>query len=74
MSVSGSHGDAKFDLEVSGASGNAVVYMELRKRGIWEVQFARLLREKQPSLVLFQATAAQPSIHRTLRDEAAQRL
>jgi Cytochrome oxidase complex assembly protein 1 len=60
LSVSGSSGDAKFDLNVSGSVHNAVVYTELRKRGVWEVQFARLLQEKQPPILLYSASAAQP--------------
>jgi Cytochrome oxidase complex assembly protein 1 len=60
MSVSGSSGDAKFDLNVSGSANNAVVYAELRKRGVWEVQFARLLREKQSPILLYSASADLP--------------
>jgi hypothetical protein len=59
MSVSGSSGDATFELNVSGSVRDAFVYTELRKRGVWEVQYARLLQEKQSPILLYSAPAAQ---------------
>lgn len=52
MQVSGGRGSAHFDLKVSGELRDADVYAELEKKGIWEVRFARLLRENESPIQL----------------------
>lgn len=43
MSTSGDSGNAKFTVNVEGAKGSTRVYVELRKRGAWEITYARML-------------------------------
>jgi hypothetical protein len=52
MEVSGGSGSAQLTLNVSGSTSSPQVYVELRKRGIWEVVFARLLTTDGQSVVL----------------------
>jgi hypothetical protein len=59
MNVSGTSGDAKFELKIAGSTHNAMVYAELKKHGTWEVQLARLVPENQPPILLY-SVAAQP--------------
>jgi hypothetical protein len=53
--VSGDSGSAKFTVNVDGAVSAPRAYVELRKRGVWEVTFARLLPEKGEPVVLMEA-------------------
>jgi len=43
LEVSGDTGSAQFTLNVRGATGSTRAYVELEKRGIWEITFAQLL-------------------------------
>jgi hypothetical protein len=43
LEVSGDTGSAQFTVNVRGATDSTRVYVELEKRGIWEITFARLL-------------------------------
>jgi len=43
LRFSGDTGSAQFTLNVRGATGSTRAYVELEKRGIWEITFARLL-------------------------------
>lgn len=60
MRVVGGFGEAKFELKVTGTVDDAVVYTELQKHGVWEVQLARLRQENQPPVLLSLVPAAQP--------------
>ena len=53
--VSGDDGSANFTVNVDGAVAAPRAYVELRKRGVWEVTFARLLPEKGEPIVLLEA-------------------
>lgn len=52
ISVSGATGMAKLELNVSGEKQRAEIYIELEKKGIWEVRFARLLRQNDSPVQL----------------------
>jgi hypothetical protein len=43
----GAQGDASFELSVQGEKESATAFVELQKRGVWEVKFARLVRAGQ---------------------------
>ena len=49
---SGAHGEASFDLTVSGQKGSAMIYVELEKKGIWEVRLARLVENEKTLIQL----------------------
>ena len=44
LEYSGANGDASFELSVEAERGSASAFIELQKRGVWEVKFARLIR------------------------------
>jgi hypothetical protein len=52
IEVSGGGGSAQLTVDVTGTRSSPQVYVELRKRGIWEVSFARLLAASGESVVL----------------------
>ena len=52
MSVSGGSGRAEFTINIHGASSSPRAYVELQKRGIWEIAYARLLPENQAPVLL----------------------
>lgn len=54
MSGGGDRGRAQFTVVLEGQKRDGRAYVELRKRGIWEVQFARLLPESGEPMVLFE--------------------
>jgi len=43
MEVSGDTGSAQLTLDIRGSSGSTRAYVELEKKGAWDVTFARLL-------------------------------
>ena len=45
-------GDAFSELSVKGERGSAIAFVELEKRGVWEVKFARLVRTGQEAIQL----------------------
>jgi len=60
MEVSGDSGSAQLTLEIRGASGSTRAYIELQKKGVWDVTFARLL-PASGTPVLLHDTTAKPS-------------
>ena len=44
LRYSGANGDASFELSVEAERDSAFAFIELQKRGVWEVKFARLIR------------------------------
>jgi hypothetical protein len=44
LRYSGANGDASFELTVEAERETASAFVELQKRGVWEVKFARLIR------------------------------
>lgn len=44
LRYSGANGDASFELTVEAERESASAFVELQKRGVWEVKFARLIR------------------------------
>ncbi|WP_287806273.1 hypothetical protein [Diaphorobacter sp.] len=44
LGYSGANGDASFELSVEAERDSAFAFIELQKRGVWEVKFARLIR------------------------------
>jgi hypothetical protein len=55
VEIVGDSGHAKFSVIVWGTIASPRVYVELNKRGIWEVTYARLLPESGESIVLQEA-------------------
>jgi hypothetical protein len=49
---SGDRGSGSFTVNIRGASGSTQAYVELKRRGSWEVQFARLLPSSGEPIVL----------------------
>ena len=47
VKYSGANGDASFELSVEAERESATAFVELQKRGVWEVKFARLIRADQ---------------------------
>jgi hypothetical protein len=43
MNLSGDSGSAKFTVNVEGHTDATRVYVELRKRGVWAIEYARML-------------------------------
>ena len=52
IEVSGDSGSARLTVNVSGTAGEQQAYVELRKRGNWEVTFAQLLPASGPTVLL----------------------
>lgn len=52
MNMSGDSGNAKFTVNVEGAKDSTRVYVELRKRGVWEITYARMLPSGGESVLL----------------------
>ena len=52
IAVSGGSGNAKLTINISGTRESPQAYVELWKRGVWEVRFARLLPDSEPPFVL----------------------
>jgi hypothetical protein len=52
ISMSGDNGKAHMTINIAGTTSSPQAYVELVKRGIWEVKFARLLPENQDSILL----------------------
>jgi hypothetical protein len=51
----GAQGDASFELSVEGQKNSGTVFIELQKRGVWEVKFARLVQGDQQVTQLTQS-------------------
>ena len=54
LEYSGANGNASFELSVEAEREPATVYIELQKRGVWEVKFARLIRADKKVIQLVQ--------------------
>ena len=52
MSVSGDSGRAELTIHIHGTTSSPRAYVELQKRGIWEIAHARLLPENQAPVLL----------------------
>ena len=52
MQVSGDSGSAQVTLDIRGTSGSTQAYVELQKRGVWDITFARLLPARGAATVL----------------------
>jgi hypothetical protein len=52
LRVSGDSGSANFSVNVEGEVASPRAYVELKKRGIWEVTFVRLIPEQGEPIVL----------------------
>jgi len=52
MSMSGDSGSAKFTVNVEGIKDSTRVYVELRKRGAWEITYARMLPSSGEPILL----------------------
>jgi hypothetical protein len=55
VEVVGDAGHARLSVNVKGSLASPRVYVELAKRGVWEVSYARLLPETGESIVLREA-------------------
>jgi hypothetical protein len=55
MRQSGDSGEAHFTVTLEGQENTGRAYVELRKRGIWEVRFARLIPDAGAPVVLLDA-------------------
>jgi hypothetical protein len=56
MSQGGDSGDAKFTVNLKGSEAAGRAYVELRKRGVWELRFARLLPHTGEPMVLYESS------------------
>jgi len=54
---SGARGDAAFEIDVEGESGSGTVFIELEKRGVWEVTLARIVRNGTTAIELMKPTS-----------------
>jgi hypothetical protein len=64
LSQGGDRGRAEFTVNLKGEKSAGRAYIELRKRGIWEIRFARLLPDSGEPIVLFEThepTSCAPS-------------
>ena len=52
IEVSGGSGRASLTVNLLGSVASPQAYVELTKRGVWEVSFARLLPESAPAILL----------------------
>ena len=52
MSMSGDNGKAHMTINITGTASSPQAYVELVKRGVWEVKFARLLPKNENSILL----------------------
>jgi Cytochrome oxidase complex assembly protein 1 len=52
MSMSGDNGKAHMTINITGTTSSPQAYVELVKRGVWEVKFARLLPKNENSILL----------------------
>jgi hypothetical protein len=55
MREGGDSGQAQFTVSLEGRDRGGRAYVELRKRGVWEVRFARLIPDSGAPIVLFEA-------------------
>jgi hypothetical protein len=55
MSEGGDLGRAQFTVSLEGRDRGGRAYVELRKRGVWEVRFARLIPDSGSPIVLLEA-------------------
>jgi hypothetical protein len=54
-------GQAQFTVSLEGRERGGRAYVELRKRGVWEVRFARLIPDSGPEIVLLEAASESKS-------------
>jgi hypothetical protein len=55
MREGGNSGQAQFTVSLEGRERSGRAYVELRKRGVWEVRFARLIPDSAEPIVLLEA-------------------
>lgn len=52
LRYTGAYGEANFEVQIEGRNATASAYVELKKRGTWEVSMARLTIPEQPAVTL----------------------